>query len=135
MKNSMKLVVGLGMIVLMGSAFTSRDEVGIPIVIQDQDGIEIVGDVKEIIENKCMGCHNPEARNKKGKEKLQWANVPKLDKEDQEDLIAELLEVLEDGKMPPERTVERKPEMKLTDKETKTLVAWVEKEDKRLRGK
>lgn len=135
MKNSIKLIAALGIVVLIGSAFTPENNVVEPVIIQDKDGIEIKGDVKEIIENKCMGCHNPEARNEKARKKLQWVNVPKLDKEGQEHLIAELFEILEDGKMPPKRTVERKPEMKLSDEETKTLMAWVEKEDKRLRGK
>ncbi len=101
---------------------------------QDQDGIEITGKVKEIIEAKCMGCHKPDARNEKARKKLQWIKVPEMNKEEQEHLVAELFEVLEDGKMPPKRTVERRPQMKLTDDETKTLLAWVEKEEKRLKG-
>ena len=58
-----------------------------------------------------------------------------MNKEEQEHFVAEMFEVLEDGKMPPERMVERFPEMKLTEEETKTLLAWVEKEEKRLKGK
>lgn len=135
MKNSIKLIVAFGIIVLIGSAFTPKTDVVNLDVAQDSEGIEITGAVKEIIETKCMNCHKPDARNEKARKKLQWVNVPKLDTEGQEDLIAELFEILEDGKMPPARTVERRPEMKLTDAETKTLMAWVEKEDKRLRGK
>ena len=133
MKNFIKLIAVTGTVVLIGSAFSPKNDDVKPVLTQDkEDGIEIKGAVKDIIENKCMSCHNPEARNEKGKKKLQWVNVSKLDKEGQEHLIAELLEVLEDGKMPPKRTVERKPEMKLTDEETKTLLTWVEKEDNRL---
>lgn len=135
MRNSNKLIAALVTVIFLGSAFVPKSDNVQPEVIQDQNGIEIKGDVKEIIENKCMGCHNPEARNEKAREKLQWLNVPKLDKEGQEHLIADLFEILEEGKMPPKRTVERRPEMKLTDAETKTLMAWVEKEDKRLKGK
>ena len=92
-------------------------------------------DVNAIVEDKCTNYHKPDARNEKAREKLQWLKVPEMDQEEQEHLIAELFETLEEGKMPPKRTVERRPEMKLTDEETKILMVWVEKEDKRLRGK
>ena len=101
---------------------------------QDKEGIEIKGAVKEIIEAKCMGCHKPDSRNTKAKEKLQWELVAKMDKEEQEHLVNEMFEVLEDGKMPPKKAVERRPQLKLTDEETKTLLAWMEAEEKRLKG-
>lgn len=99
-----------------------------------KDGITFPDNVQAIITEKCTGCHKPDARNEKAREKLQWVNVPDMDKEEQEHLIAELFEVLEDEKMPPKKTVERKPEMKLTPNETKTLLDWLEVEEKRLKG-
>ena len=104
-------------------------------VNQDQEGITFPENVKAIIDAKCMGCHKPGARNEKARKKLQWEKVSKMNNEEQEHLVKELFEVLEDGKMPPKRAVERRPQMKLTDDETKTLLAWVEKEEKRLKGK
>ena len=137
MKNLLKTIVALSVTILIGSAFISANapEESMLTDGQDKNQIEIAGDVKEIIENKCMGCHNPEARNEKARKKLQWVNVPKMNKEEQEHLVDELFEVLEDGKMPPKRAVERRPQMKLTDEETKILLAWAEKEEKRLKGK
>ena len=58
-----------------------------------------------------------------------------MNKEQQEDFIAEMFEVIEDGDMPPARMVERNPKMKLTDEENKAFMAWLEKEEKRLKGK
>jgi len=135
MKNLIKTSATLFTVLLISSAFVPR-AIG-PITPENQGdaGIEIAGKVKEIIEAKCMNCHKPDARNEKAREKLQWVKVPEMDQEEQEHLIAELFETLEEGKMPPKRTVERRPEMKLTDEETKILMAWVEKEEKRLRGK
>jgi cytochrome c551/c552 len=100
-----------------------------------EEGITFPENVQAIITKKCTGCHKPDARNEKARKKLQWVKVPEMDKEEQEHLIAELFEVLEDGKMPPKKNVERKPEMKLTEDETKILLAWVEVEEKRLKGK
>ena len=98
------------------------------------DAITFPEDVKTIIDAKCTGCHKPDARNEKAREKLQWVKVPKMNKEEQEHLIAELFEVLEDNKMPPKKMQERFPDRKLTEEETKTLLAWVETEEKRLKG-
>ena len=100
-----------------------------------QDGIAFPENIQAIIDAKCMNCHKPDARNEKAREKLQWVKVAEMDKEAQADLVAELFEVLEEGKMPPSRTVERNPDMKLTDEETKAMLAWLEKEEKRLKGK
>lgn len=102
-------------------------------LVQDSK-IELPENVKEIVEAKCMNCHKPDARNEKAREKLQWVKVPDYSLEQQKDFVAEMFEVLEEGKMPPERMVERFPEMKLTDDETKALIAWMEKEEKRLKG-
>ena len=135
MKNLIKTSVTLFIVLVISSAFVPKGIGPRAPENQANAGIEIAGKVKEIIETKCMNCHKPDARNEKAREKLQWMKVPEMDQEEQEHLIAELFETLEEGKMPPKRTVERRPEMKLTDEETKILMAWVEKEDKRLRGK
>ncbi|WP_170827438.1 heme-binding domain-containing protein [Roseivirga sp. 4D4] len=134
MKKLIKTSVAFTVVLLFNTGFVSNRSDLVRNDIQDQDGIEITGKVKEIIEAKCMGCHKPDARNEKARKKLQWVKVPDMNKEEQEHLVAELFEVLEEGKMPPKRTVERRPQMKLTDEETKTLLAWAEKEEKRLKG-
>jgi len=102
--------------------------------VQDQTGITFPDNIKAIIDTKCMGCHKPDSRNTKAKEKLQWSLVSKMNKEEQEHLVDELFEVLEDGKMPPEKALQRRPQLKLTDEETKALITWVEAEEKRLKG-
>ena len=104
-------------------------------LVQDQAGITFPDKIQKIIDAKCMGCHKPDSRNNKAKEKLQWELVAKMNKEDQKHLIDEMFEVLEDGKMPPKKALERRPQMKLTDDETKELLAWAEAEEKRLKGK
>jgi cytochrome c551/c552 len=100
-----------------------------------QEGITFPENIQTIIDAKCMGCHKPDARNEKAREKLQWEKVAAMNTEEQTHLIAELFEILEEGKMPPPRMVERNPDMKLTEDETKQLLTWVEAEDKRLKGK
>jgi cytochrome c551/c552 len=134
MKKSILSVAVVAVLALASLAFTQKPATEKVSFLQDQAGITFPENVKTIIDAKCMGCHKPDSRNTKAKEKLQWADVPKMNKEDQEHLIDELFEVLEEGKMPPKKVLERRPQMKLTDEETKTLLAWAEAEEKRLKG-
>ena len=80
--------------------------------------------VKTVIDNKCFGCHNPDSRSEKGKEKLNWTTLPGLDKAAQVSKLDKVIEVLEKGTMPPKQMVERKPEAKISDAESKLLKEW-----------
>jgi len=117
------------------SAASKQNDSAVGKISSMQEGITFPENIQTIIDAKCMGCHKPDARNEKAKEKLQWEKVAAMNTEEQAHLVAELFEILEEGKMPPPRMVERNPDMKLTDDETKQLLAWVEAEDKRLKGK
>ncbi len=91
-------------------------------------------DVMTVIEAKCMGCHKPDARNEKAREKLQWAQLTEMDVENLIGKLDAILEVLEEGTMPPEKMLEKYPDMKLTEAETKTLADWAEGNANRLMG-
>jgi cytochrome c553 len=91
-------------------------------------------DVMAIIENKCIGCHNPDAKNEKAREKLQWAQLAKMETEDLISKLDALFEVLEEGEMPPAKMLERNPEKKLTDQETLILQNWADENIERLIG-
>mgnify|MGYP003672838099 FL=1 len=136
MKKNLKSSAVLFALLTISMSFVSKPKASedTPLAVQ-QDGITIPENVKTIIDIKCMNCHKPDARNEKAKEKLQWEKVVKMNKEEQADFIAEMFEVLEEGKMPPPRMVERNPKIKLTEDETKALLAWMEVEEKRVKGK
>lgn len=120
--------------VALTSAFVAKPSVTETKPLVQDTKIELPDNIKEIVEAKCMNCHKPDARNEKAREKMQWVKVPDMNKEEQEHFIAEMFEIMEEGKMPPARMVERFPEMKLSEDETKAFVAWLEKEEKRLKG-
>lgn len=86
--------------------------------------IEFTPEVRSIIDQKCLGCHNPDAKNEKAKEKLQWDAIAKLSKAKQIAIMDEVLEVLEKGSMPPEKFLANRPEKKLTEDEVKLLTEW-----------
>ncbi|MBN1822078.1 MAG: heme-binding domain-containing protein [Prolixibacteraceae bacterium] len=88
----------------------------------------VPAEVSAIIEQKCYGCHNSESRNEEARDKLsfdKWDDLNALQKLSKtKDVHQEVIE----GKMPPEKFLERFPDRKLTDEEIKTLVDWANKE-------
>lgn len=133
MKGLIFTLAGSSIFVLLSLSFSVKSESDVYRNVS-QDAITFPENIKAIIDAKCMGCHKPDAKNEKAKEKLQWEKVPTMSLEQQSHFIGEMFEVLEEGKMPPARSVERNPSMKLTDEETKNLLAWVESEEKRIKG-
>ena len=139
MKTCIKL---LGLVLTLGVlAFTVKNEktevyatTSENVLEQTQTGITFPKDVKAIIDSKCMGCHKPDARNEKAKKKLQWEKVPKMNLKEQKSFLKDLSLVLEDGEMPPERMVTRKPEMALSLEENRVLITWVMLEQERVNG-
>lgn len=94
--------------------------------IKSNASIEYPEDVKKIIDNKCYKCHSDEGKSDDAKEALLWDKLPTLKKVDQIATLDDISEVLDEGKMPPEKVVEKYPNMKLTKAETKILLEWAE---------
>ena len=88
--------------------------------------------VNDIIQNKCYGCHSDKGRSDKAKDALMWDNLPGIAADEQAKTVAEILEVVEEGKMPPARFLEGNPDKKLTEKEAATLAKWAKKTAKKL---
>lgn len=88
--------------------------------------------VDELVHSKCYGCHSAEGKSDKAKKALMWDDVPNMTAADQAHLLEEILEVTEERSMPPKGMVERKPELKLTDKEVATFQKWAKKMTKRV---
>ena len=94
--------------------------------------VEFSTEVKAVIDQKCFGCHNANSKNEKGKAKLQWDTMTTLAKAKQIALMDEVIEVLEEGKMPPEKFLAYKPEGKLSESEIKALKEWANANAERL---
>lgn len=86
--------------------------------------------VDTIVQSKCYGCHSEKGRGQKAKDKLMWDDLAGMSTEDRVKKMELIQGVVEKGAMPPKRMVERKPELKLTDKETKALKKWAKKHAK-----
>jgi cytochrome c551/c552 len=135
MKKILYSITSLLFIAFLNNSISTFDNRKLELMSVLQDGIMFPENIQVIIDAKCMNCHKPDARNEKAREKLQWEKVTAFSTEEQLHFINEMFEVLEEGKMPPAKSIERNPDMKLTDEETKSLLAWVITEEKRLKGK
>ena len=79
---------------------------------------------KEIIDNKCYGCHNSESKNKKGKKKLSFDTLDQLSTYKQIGKYEDIQESLSESEMPPKKFLAKYPHKALTSDEKKVLVAW-----------
>jgi hypothetical protein len=82
--------------------------------------------IRTIIDNKCFGCHNPEGGSQDAKDALMWDDLPGLSRGQQVGTLDEIIEVLDEGIMPPEQMVEMNPDAALTDEELQALRSWAE---------
>lgn len=81
-------------------------------------------DVKVIIDQKCFACHNANARSDMAKQKLSFDRLGQMTKTEQITRLNNIVEVLDNGMMPPKHYLEMKPEGKLTPEESKVLKNW-----------
>lgn len=90
--------------------------------------VKMPQNVKSIIENKCIGCHNTDSKNDKAKEKLDFKTFEGLERIKKIGTYNHIVEALEKNKMPPEKFLDKHPEKKLSEKEAKMIIDWANKE-------
>jgi len=90
----------------------------------EEANLTIPDDVQTIIDNKCWGCHNPEAQSDKAKKKLLWNELPDLSKSKIVSKLNDIHEVVDSSKMPPEKFLAKFPDKALTDEEAARLKDW-----------
>lgn len=81
-------------------------------------------DVQQIIDKSCIGCHNSDSKNIKGKGKLKFDELPDMKLHKQVGKLANIAEVTEEGDMPPSKFLKNNPDRELTDEEKQKLVSW-----------
>jgi uncharacterized membrane protein len=90
------------------------------------EDIEIPDNVKSVLDNKCFGCHNTDSKAQKAKDKMLLDKLGELSKAKMIATLGKISEVASEGKMPPEKFLEQRPEKKLTEEEQNLLVIWAE---------
>ena len=92
----------------------------------DNDLISFPSEVKTIVDNSCMGCHNNSSKNIKGKKKLNFDqfNDGTYSKGKAVGKLNGIIKVLKKNVMPPKKFVKKYPERALSDSDKETLRNW-----------
>lgn len=119
MKTSILLVAVLiaGVIILQGSR-NVQDGV--------QDAKFYPAGVKQVVDKKCYGCHSVKGQSQDAKDAVMWDSLPGLTKRELMATLDEIIEVLDEGSMPPEDVVKKYPDAKLLPKERDILKKWAD---------
>ena len=91
-------------------------------------------DVKALLKNSCFDCHSNEASGDKSKGALnfdEWSDYKDSRKISKLDAICE---VVDEGKMPPEKYLKKFPEKALSEEQQALVCNWVEEELGNLMG-
>jgi len=88
--------------------------------------VDFPAEVKAIIDQKCHGCHSVDGKSKDAKESLMWDSIPQYPKVKQLAKLNDIIDVLDDGSMPPEKFIEMEPGAKLTKEQRRILKSWAE---------
>lgn len=122
MKYKIIILAGTFGIALLSVQFVNQPE--LKSVSKDSVSFQYPAEVKAVIDNKCLGCHNPDARNEKSRNKLNFVMLPTMKKSEQVGKLGDIVDVTKKGEMPPKQFLEKKPEAKLTDSESELLIDW-----------
>ncbi len=89
-------------------------------------------DVVALLERACYDCHTSESGNLKAKQKLNFSKWGDYKLSKMVGKLSEIAEEVEEGKMPPEKYIEKNPNRTLSDEEMKRLVDWAKAESEKL---
>lgn len=122
MKNTM-----LAALILFSAAFLlSFDKISLNSQDETQSGshFKMPDDVKQIVDNSCVGCHSSDSRNLKAKLKLKFDELGDLDVAKLAGKLSKIHKELEKEKMPPKKFVENYPDKAPTADQRKLLMNW-----------
>ena len=110
--------------ILLISAFTySANSRGIE-AVESGNALEIPANIQSILDNSCWGCHNSESQNSKAKMKLKFDELNDLKVSKQVAKLNKIVKTLNKGDMPPEKAVNKYPDMALTPDAKSELIDW-----------
>jgi hypothetical protein len=96
------------------------------LILEDELVPDFPGDVLEIMERSCFGCHTAESTNEKGKSKLDFSKWNDLNTSKKIGKLDNICEQVEEGSMPPEKFLEKYPDKKLSSEEAAIICKWVD---------
>lgn len=92
-------------------------------------------EISAILESSCYDCHTGAKGSEKSLKAVDFEQWDQYRLTKQIGLLGDIGEVVEKGKMPPEKYLENKPDRKLSEAQIKLLADWTKEEaDKLMQG-
>jgi uncharacterized membrane protein len=89
-------------------------------------GLEFPAAVKAVIDQKCYFCHSLKGKSPDARKGLMWDSIPDYSKAKLVAKLDDIIDVLDQGTMPPKKMIEMVPDAKLSDEELQILKSWAE---------
>lgn len=89
-------------------------------------------EITAVLKNSCYDCHFTGAKSDKAINALNFDTWDDYRTTKKIGLLGDIGKVLEEGKMPPGKYLENKPEAKLSEKQIKLLADWTDQEAEKL---
>ena len=92
-------------------------------------------DIGMILTSACYDCHSTGAKSEKALKAVNFSDWEEYRLTKKIGLLGDICKMVEEGKMPPEKYLEHKPDRKMSEAQTKLLCEWTKKEtDKLMQG-
>ena len=95
---------------------------------------EFPEEISLMLETSCYDCHISESSNLKAKGKLNFSKWEELSNAKKVGKLESIAEELKEGKMPPSRYLDKKPEAALSKEQAEAILKWTEEETKKIMG-
>ena len=125
MKKQLALFLAIGILFLFFQSFSPEQPT--EAVLPDE--------ITSILKTSCYDCHFTGASSDKALKALNFDDWDEYRTTKKIGLLSDIGEVVEEGKMPPGKYLENKPDAELSDKHIKLLTEWTQQEaDKLMQG-
>lgn len=91
-------------------------------------------EVSSVLESRCYGCHTTGAKSEDALKAVNFSEWANYRTSKQVAVLGDISNVVEKGKMPPEKYLKSNPEKALTEVQKKLIVDWTKEASDKLLG-
>ena len=91
-------------------------------------------EVSTVLESKCYGCHTTGAKSEDALKAVNFTEWENYRTSKQVAVLGDISNVVEKGKMPPEKYLKNNPEKELTEVQKKLILDWTKEASDKLLG-
>ena len=95
---------------------------------------QMPGEVSTLLESRCYGCHTTGAKSEDALKAVNFTEWENYKASKQVAVLGDISNVVEKGKMPPEKYLKNNPEKELTDVQKKLILDWTKEVSDKLLG-